>query len=131
MIAVLFLRTWLCGIEKCKIARSVLHNSSRLEEFSCQHIDKVKTSGISASVAVLKPNLDDFVCSESLRNSMKEVIDTATSTKNVVTQVSDLMFCVVGPTTASNPLGFCHVHKTITESDHFICTELCTELTLF
>ena len=36
-------------------------------------------------------------------------------------QVSDTMYCVYGPITASNPLGYCHVRKN-TDSSHFLCT---------
>jgi hypothetical protein len=64
---------WFCSVERCNIARSVSHQSSRLADFSCRHIDEAKGCK-SPSVAILKPNLDNFVCSESLKSSMQTVL---------------------------------------------------------
>jgi ribosomal protein L37AE/L43A len=115
---------WFCSLEECKIARSVQHNSSRLAEFSCRHVDEVKFCDKSPPVAILKPDLDNFVCSETLRNSIQDVLNVAGSMPmaSPAVQVSDAMFCAFGPITASNPLGYCHVRKSATELNHFICT---------
>jgi hypothetical protein len=64
---------WFCGVEGCKIARSVSHQSSSIADFSSQHIDEAKGCK-SLSVAILKPDLDNFVCSESLKSSMQTVL---------------------------------------------------------
>ena len=116
---------WFCSVENCKIARSVKLNSSQLANFSCPHIDEVVKSNcqLSLPVAYLRPNLESFVASESLKTCIKEVINGAQSVQHVAMQVSDTMFCVYGPATASNPLGFCHVRKcSDCESSQFICT---------
>ena len=115
-----------CSIENCKIARSVKLNSSQLANFTCPHINEVVKINclLSLPLAYLKPNLDRFVAGESLKTRIKEVIDgncIAQSVQHVAMQVSDTMFCVFGPATASNPLGFCHVRK-CSESSQFICT---------
>ncbi len=113
---------WFCSTEACKIARSVKHNSAQLANFTCPHIKEVKSNFHQSSpVAVFKPDLDKFVASESIKNSIKELMDNATSVEHVAIQVSDTVFCVYGPVTASNPLGYCHVRKS-TESKQFICT---------
>ena len=45
---------WFCSVENCKLARSVQHNSSRLANFTCTHVDQVKSNYQQVSpVAVL------------------------------------------------------------------------------
>ena len=112
---------WFCSVEGCKIARSVSRQSSRLADFSCRHIDEAKGCK-SPSVAILKPNLDKFVCSESLKSSMQTVLSAGACMQNFVIQVSDKMFCVLGQTSASNPLGYCHVRKGTNELNNYVCT---------
>ena len=71
---------WFCSVENCKLARSVQHNSSQLANFTCTHVDQVKSNYQQVlPVAVLSPNLDKFVASESLKDSIKELIKNATS----------------------------------------------------
>jgi hypothetical protein len=111
---------WFCSVERCNIARSVSHQSSRLADFSCRHIDEAKGCK-SPSVAILKPNLDNFVCSESLKSSMQTVLSAGACMQNFVIQVSDKMFCVLGQTSASNPLGYCHVRKGTNELNNYVC----------
>ncbi|CAB4033203.1 Hypothetical predicted protein, partial [Paramuricea clavata] len=105
---------WFCSLEECKIARSVQHNSSRLAEFSCRHIDEVKFCDKSPPVAILKPDLDNFVCSETLRNSIQDVLNVAGSMPmaSAAVQVSDAMFCAFGPITATI-LHSCFVTNTL------------------
>lgn len=113
---------WFCTVEGCKTTRSVKHNSSQLADFTCPHIDEVKSNCQQSSpVAVFKPDLERFVASESVKKSIKEIMNDGTSMEHLAMQVSDTVFCVYGPVTASNPLGFCHVRKS-TESSQFICT---------
>lgn len=108
MIAVLLQRTVLCGFAVLKIARSVQLNSSQLANFSCPHINEVVKTNCQQSlpVAYLKPDLERFVASESLKTYIKEVINGARSVEHVAMQVSDTMFCAYGPGTASIPWGF-------------------------
>ena len=113
-------KMWFCSHENCKIARSVKHNSSRLTDFSCVHIDEVKLGNKCTPLSLLKPELDKFVCSVALRNSIRDILNAAELTQNIAVQVSDMMFCVLGPISASNPLGYCHVRKNV--SSGFICT---------
>ncbi len=110
---------WFCSNEGCKVARSVQHNSSRLEKFSCRHIAEIKNSEKCPPVTILEPGLDNFVCSESLRNTIQDVLNPK---KRFVVQVSDAMFCVFGPVSASNPLGYCHVRKSASDTNHYIST---------
>lgn len=72
---------WFCSHESCKIARSVNHNSSRLADFSCGHIDEVKVGNKSTPLAIFKPDLHKFVCSEALRNSIRDILNAAESTQ--------------------------------------------------
>ena len=105
---------WFCSVEK----------SSQLANFTCTHVDQVKSNYQQVlPVAVLSPNLDKFVASESLKDSIKELIKNATSCaiEHIAMQVSDTMYCVYGPITASNPLGYCNVRKN-TDLSHFLCT---------
>ena len=114
---------WFCSAENCKLVRSDKLNSSQLANFSCPHIDEVVKTNcqLSLPVAYLKPDLERFVASESLKTCIKEVINGAQSVQHVAIQVSDSMFCVYGQATASNPLGFCHVRRCF-ESSQFMCT---------
>ena len=110
---------WFCSVEK----------SSQLANFTCTHVDQVKSNYQQVlPVAVLSPNLDKFVASESLKDSIKELIKNATSCaiEHIAMQVSDTMYCVYGPITASNPLGYCNVRKN-TDLSHFLCTEKTVE----
>ena len=111
-------KMWFCSHENCKIARSVKHNSSRLTDFSCVHIDEVKLGNKCTPLSLLKPELDKFVCSVALRNSIRDILNAAELTQNIGVQVSDMMFCVLGPISASNPLGYCHVRKKCVEWIH-------------
>ena len=109
---------WFCSVENCKLARSVQHNSSQLANFTCTHVDQVKSNYQQVlPMAVLSPNLDKFVASESLKDSIKELIKNATSCaiEHIAMQVSDTMYCVYRPITASNPLGYCHCEKNISK----------------
>ena len=105
---------WFCSVENCKLARSVQHNSSQLANFTCMHVDQVKSNYPQVlPVAVLSPNLDKFVASESVKDSIKELIKDATScTIELTYSNAGLRHNVLyGPITASNPLGYCHVRK--------------------
>ena len=66
-------KMWFCIHENCKIARSVKHNSSRLTDFTCVHIDEVKLGNKCTPLSLLKPELDKFVCSVALRNSIRDI----------------------------------------------------------
>ena len=114
---------WFCSAENYKLARSVKLNSSQLADFSCPHIDEVVKTNcqLSLAVAYLKPDLERFVASEFLKSCIKEVINGEQSVQHVALQISETMFCIYGPATASNPLGFCHVRRCF-ESSQFICT---------
>ena len=111
---------WFCSHESCKVARSVNHNSSRLADFSCDHIDEVKVGNKSTPLAIFKPDLPKLVCSEALRSSLQDILNAAESTQPTAIQVCDTMFCALGPVSASNPLGYCHLRKST--SNEFICT---------
>ncbi|XP_028415288.1 HMG domain-containing protein 3-like [Dendronephthya gigantea] len=112
---------WFCSVEACKIVRSVSHQSSRLANFSCRHVDEAKDCTKTPPVAILKPDLDKFVGSESLKSSLQSILNSAACMQNCVIQVSDRMFCVLGQTSASNPLGYCHVRKGTKDCD-YVCT---------
>ena len=71
---------WFCSVENCQLARSAQHNSTRLNNFTCTQVDQVKSNYQQVSpVAVLSPNLDKFVASESLKDSIKKLTKNATS----------------------------------------------------
>lgn len=112
---------WFCSVEECKIKRSVQHNSSRLEEFSCKHIVEAKNTDRTPPVAILTPDLSTFVCSDTIKKELQDVLD-ATKFENTVIQVSDASFSVLGPATASNPLGYCHVRKSTSSENQLLCT---------
>ena len=80
----------------------------------------------SLSVAYFKPDLERFVASESLKKSIKDILNGARSIKHKAMHVLDTMLCVYGPATASNPLGYCHVRKSLEYSNrdprHLVCT---------
>ena len=79
---------WFCSHEGCKIARSVKHNSSRVTNFSCVHIDEVKFGNKCTPLSLLKPELDKFVCSVALQNLIRNILNTAERTQNIAVQVS-------------------------------------------
>ena len=113
---------WFCSHKGCKVARSVQHNSPHLKKFSCGHIDEIKNFGeVPPPVTILEPDLDNFVCSKSLRNTIQGVLNAADPKQQFVVQVSDARFCVFGPVSASNPLSYCHVHKIVSNMNHYIC----------
>ena len=108
---------WFCNVENCKLARSVQHNSSQLANFTCTHVDQVKSNYQQVlPVAVLSPNLDKFVVS-----SIKELIKNATSCaiEHIAMQVSDTMYCVYGPITANNPRDIATFAKIRTQATFY------------
>lgn len=90
---------WFCSVEECKIKRSVQHNSSSLGEFSCKHIVEANAADRILPVAILTPDLSTFVCSETIKKGLQDVLDDA-KFENTVIQVSDTTFSVLEPTTA-------------------------------
>jgi hypothetical protein len=52
---------------------------------------------------------------------MQTVLSAGACMQHFVIQVSDKMFCVLGQTSASNPLGYCHVRKGTNELNNYVC----------
>ena len=49
--------SWLCSLEKCKVARSVHVNSGLVDSFECQHIKEAKNSSDCCPIVTRYPDL--------------------------------------------------------------------------
>lgn len=114
---------WICLHDKCKQRRASYHASGKLAQFSCDHIEKA--SNPLTPMACYSPqrsNTSEYPCSEKIQGELFSIIDDATKRQYpIVSKVSDSMYSVYGPPSASNTVGFCHV-KQLNEKHMFVCT---------
>ena len=114
--------SWLCSLEKCKVARSVHVNSGLVDSFECQHIKEAKNSSDCSPIATLHPDLVNYSCSDVVRSELSQIVSSLTSANSLsVIQVSDRSFAVFGSPSVSNPLGFCHVQKEARTKSGYTC----------
>ena len=114
--------SWLCSLEKCKVARSVHVNSGLVDSFECQHIKEAKNSSDCSPIATLHPDLVNYPCSDVVRSELSQIVSSLPSANSLsVIQVSDRSFAVFGSPSVSNPLGFCHVQKEARTKSGYTC----------
>ena len=115
--------SWLCSLEKCKVARSVHVNSGLVDSFECQHIKEAKNSSDCSPIATLYPDLVNYPCSDVVCSELSQIVSSLPSANSPsVIQVSDRSFAVFGSPSASNPLGLCHVQKEARTKSGYTCT---------
>ena len=117
-------RVWLCTQADCKLTRAVFVNSSKGEDFTCQHVQKAKDGAVDP-VQTLRPKIDQYPCSDEVAQQLRAF--SADVSRDVVIHVSPSLFAVFGPSSASNPLGYCHVKKV--NSRYLCCGKDCRSLT--
>lgn len=114
---------WICLHEKCKERRAFYHASGKLHEFSCDHTKKA-SNPVSplASYSPEKSNVCEHPCGEKIKVEILSLVDSALKHNYpLVSKVSDNVYSIYGPPTASNTVGFCHV-KQHDEKLSFVCS---------
>lgn len=86
-------------------------NSDLASQYKCDHVKHAKNPDISGPVATYLPNNSSYLCSNSVRANLIEVVSSLPPATPVVVQVSDQVFAAFVLPTSSNPLGFCHVKR--------------------
>ena len=97
-------------------------NSDLASQYKCDHVKHAKNPDISGPVATYLPNNSSYLCSNSVRANLIEVVSSLPPATPVVVQVSDQVFAVFVLPTSSNPLGFCHVKRGGRNKSGYCCT---------
>lgn len=112
-----------CHNEKCKLARAAFMNSaSNTASFSCEHIAKKMEAVPSLSSHTLTAEIIEQYKGDQVTKSNLTATMNSTSFPHLF-RLSESIFCVYGPPTTSNPVGFCHltVSKTKLECSSSDC----------
>ena len=98
------------------------HMNEWLDEFSCTHIQKAShpVSPLTSSQEIL--NISTYPWSEKVKADLLSLVDIATENSHpLVVEVSNNMYCVYGPPTASNTVGYCHI-KHFDAKNSYVCS---------
>ena len=95
-----------CHYEKCKLSRAAFMNSNT--SFTCNHIIQAKEAVEPLAVHSLsKEVIDEYKGDQSIKEKLTEIMNVFHYPQ--LSQLSPTLFCVYGPPTSSNPIGFVHV----------------------
>ena len=98
-----------CHNEKCKLARAAFMNSaSSTASFSCEHTAKKKEAVLPLSSHTLTAEIIEQYKGDQVTKSNLTATMNSTSFPHLF-RLSEYIFCVYGPPTTSNPVGFCHL----------------------
>ena len=97
-------------------------NSDLASQYKCDHVKHAKNPDISGPVSTYLPNNSSYLCSNSVRANLIEVVSSLPPATPVVVQVSDQVFAAFVLPTSSNPLGFCHVKRGGRNKSGYCCT---------
>ena len=104
-----------CGCVFMKSANKAGH----LQDFSCPHIQRA-LNPVSPQ-KLLNLNMDKYPFSQQVKGEIMAVLDMAKNSHPIVAKVSDNMYCVCGPPTASNTVGYCHI-KHLEKGNAYVCS---------
>jgi hypothetical protein len=77
-------------------------------------------SPLTSSQEIL--NISTYPCSEKVKADLLSLVDIATENSHpLVVEVSNNMYCVHGPPTASNTVGYCHI-KHFDAKNSYVCS---------
>ena len=104
--------------QKCQEIRAAFVNSGKVEQFSCVHMAEYKEAVPPMEIFHLT---DDVIQKYPCSDQMKELLLQLKSSKTVpcAFRVSSVSYCANGLSTASNPVGLCHVKKV---NGRFVCS---------
>ena len=97
-----------------------------IKEYQCEHIKLAKNYPNASPLGVFVPVLDSYSCSDSIRQELSKIMESLPS--NTSSDIGGLSvgtaqsFVVFGPTTTSNPLGFCHVKVNKKVKGGYVCS---------
>lgn len=109
----------MCHHSNCKEKRSVFVYSGCEKEFTCEHIEKVKSASEPLwSTSCRTENVETYVTDDNVKSVILETISEHSNLPHVVC-ISQDSFAVYSIPTASNPIGYVHVKK---DGDVYRCS---------
>ena len=114
---------WICLHQQCIQRRASFHESAQLDQFSCEHIKKTCSleSALPCQLSNLADSIVQYPCGQKVKSDLQSIIHNAAQNGfPVVVKVSSNVYCVYGPPTASNTVGYCHV-KYFEQKQQFSC----------
>ena len=98
-----------CLNGKWKIARAAFVNSGREDLFSCEHSDQCESAQSPLAIHNLTADLiTSYPSDDPTKETLTQIMRNSTSFPSVI-YLSPSSYCVYGPPTSSNPVGFCHI----------------------
>ncbi|KXJ14699.1 HMG domain-containing protein 3 [Exaiptasia diaphana] len=114
----------ICLTEECKLLRSTYASSGNVSDFKCKHvnlIDTVPTTLPTATHHLSEECISQYSGGETAQKHLRGLLPLLDGNSPAVAKVTDRSLAVFGAPSATNTIGYVHLHIESEEDRQFLC----------